>query len=264
MSIIANIMNSMSEEDKAKLGKVGTKVSTDGAHKLTIKEAYEIMSEGNKYPRFVLKCEDEEGKTIEWTGFLKQTVGKDAKTGEVKAGEYSVNGVKTYLDTEGAEYDNIRVIGQINNLWKIVGLDAAQFGAGIKPGTVTFPEKGTVAVENWTAFIGKKFTGVSNYVISVDKDGKRVWRNQELRMDALFTENGLSQAEKDAGKTEGTALEAAVKAAKADAKIANNDKANKLAIAELKVIQSGGSVPAVESMGTAPVAGGTAPAGRPF
>lgn len=250
MSIIMATMNSMSEEDKAKLGKTGTKINTDGAHKLTIKEAYEIASEDGKYPRFVLKCEDSEGKSIEWTGFLKQKVGKDQKTGEVKKGEYSVNGVKTYLDTEGAEYDNIRVIGQISNLWKIVGLDPAQFGAGIKPSTVTFPEKGTVAVESWTALIGKKFTGVSNYVISVDKDGKRVWRNQDLRMDSLFTESGLSQAEKDAGKTEGTALAVAITAAKADAQIAYNDRANKLAIAELKVIQSGGSVPVAESVGT--------------
>ena len=69
MSIITNIMNSLSEADKAKLGKTGTKVNTDGAHLLTITEAYEIASEGGKYPRFVLKMEDGEGKSIDWTGF---------------------------------------------------------------------------------------------------------------------------------------------------------------------------------------------------
>jgi len=109
MSIIMNAINNMSEADKAKLGKGGTKINTDGAHLLTITEAYEIDNQ-----RFYLECEDAEGKTINWTGFLKQKVGKD-KDGVVKAGEYSVNGVKTYLDDENVEYDNLRVIGQINN-----------------------------------------------------------------------------------------------------------------------------------------------------
>jgi hypothetical protein len=258
MSIISNIMNSMSEDDKAKLGRVGSKVNTDGAHKLKITEAYEITSEGGKYPRFVLKMEDAEGKSLDWTGFLKQTVGKDDK-GVVKAGEYSVNGVKTYLDTEGAEYDNIKVIGQINNLWKVVGLDPNQFGAGIKPSTVTFPDKGTQAIESWTALIGKEFTGVTSYVISLDKDGKRAWRNQDINMNALFTAEGLSLAEKEAGKTEGTALDVAIAAAKANASIKYNDRANKICIQELKLVQSNGTVPATESVAA------TAPAGTdPF
>ena len=118
MSVITSIVNNMSEKDKEKLGRVGTKINTDGAHLLTIVEAYEIDNQ-----RFYLKCEDSEGKTVDWTGFLKQKVGKD-KDNVVKAGEYSVNGVKVYLDNENAEYDNLRVIGQINNLWKICGLDA--------------------------------------------------------------------------------------------------------------------------------------------
>ena len=257
MSIISNIMNSMSEADKAKLGKTGTKVNTDGAHLLTITEAYEIASEGGKYPRFVLKMEDGEGKSIDWTGFLKQTVGKDDK-GVVKAGEYSVNGVKTYLDKEGAEYDNIRVIGQINNLWKVVGLDPTQFGAGIVAGTVTFPDKGTQPCENWTALIGKKFTGVSSYLISLDQAKTKAYRNQELNMDALFTAAGLSLAEVEAGKTEGTALDVAVKAAKGAAKIKFSDKMNKLCIAELKLVQSNGTVPATES------APANTPAANPF
>ena len=256
MSIIANILNNMSVEDKAKLGKSGVKVNSDGEHKLTIKEAYEILSEGGTHPRFVLKMEDTEGKTIEWTGFLKQKVGKDDK-GVVKAGEYSVNGVKTYLDTEGAEYDNVRVIGQLNNLWKVVGLDPNQFGAGIKADTVTFPNKGKIAVESWTALIGKQFTGVSSYVISADeKDANKCWRNQELNMDALFNVNRLSIAEVEAGKTEPTAIIEAVKKAKAAASIKYNDRTNRACIQELKIIQSGGTVPAVESAVTPGVATG--------
>lgn len=257
MSIIANILNNMSVEDKAKLGKSGVKVNSDGEHKLTIKEAYEITSEGGTHPRFVLKMEDIEGKTIEWTGFLKQKVGKDDK-GVVKAGEYSVNGVKTYLDTEGAEYDNVRVIGQLNNLWKVVGLDPNQFGAGIKADTVTFPTKGKVAVESWTALIGKQFTGISSYVISADeKDANKCWRNQELNMDALFNVNRLSIAEVEAGKTEPTAIVEAVKKAKAAASIKYNDRNNRACIQELKIIQSGGTVPAVESAAASGAVTGT-------
>lgn len=248
MSIIKNILNNMSAEDKAKLGKTGVKINTDGEHKLTIKEAYEITSEDGAHPRFVLKCEDSEGKTIEWTGFLKATVGKDPTTGKVKAGEYSVNGVKTYLDKEGAEYDNVRVVGQLNNLWKVVGLDPNQFGAGIKPATVKFPTKGEVAIESWTAFVGKSFTGISSYVLSADeKDANKCWRNQELNMDALFTTDRLSLAEVESGKTEPVAIIEAIKKAKAAAKIKSSDTANRACIQELKIIQSGGTVPPVEA-----------------
>lgn len=204
--------------------------------------------------------EDGEGKSIDWTGFLKQTVGKDDK-GVVKAGEYSVNGVKTYLDQEGAEYDNIRVIGQINNLWKIVGLDPAQFGAGITPGTVTFPDKGTQNCEHWTALVGKEFTGISSYEISLDKDKKKAYRNQKINMDALFNKAGLSLAEIEAGKTEGTALAAAVTAAKAAAGIKYSDRANKLCIQELKLIQGAGQVPATETVATG---NSEQPAANPF
>lgn len=265
MSIIANILNNMSAEDKAKLGKSGVKVNSDGEHLLTIKEAYEITSEGGTFPRFVLKCEDTEGKTIEWTGFLKQKVGKDPKTGAVKAGEYSVNGVKTYLDTEGAEYDNVRVVGQLNNLWKVCGLDPNQFGAGIKADTVTFPTKGQVAVESWTALIGKQFTGISSYVVSADaKDPNKCWRNQELNMDALFNVNRLSLAEVESGKTEPTAILEAVKKAKAAASIKFSDTSNRACIQELKIIQSGGTVPVAEPVSAAtPGAAAGAPV-KPF
>lgn len=252
MSIIANILNNMSADDKAKLGKSGVKVNSDGEHKLTIKGAYEVTwtSEKGTFPTFVLKMEDAEGKTIEWSEFLKQKVGKDDK-GVVKAGEYSVNGVKTYLDKEGAEYDNVRVIGQLNNLWKVVGLDPNQFGAGIKADTVTFPTKGKVAVESWTALIGKQFTGISSYEISANKDkSKEPWKNQKLNMDALFTIDRLSLAEVEAGKTEPTAIVEAVKRAKANITIVNSDKTDPSCIKLKKILESGGTVPVVESAAT--------------
>jgi len=246
MSIISGIMNSMSKEDLSKLGKSGSKINTDGAHLLTITEAYEIVSEGGKYPRFVLKMEDGEGKTLDWTGFLKSTVGKDEKTKTVKAGEYSVNGVKVYLDKEGAEYDNLKIIGQIKNLWVIVGLDATKFGTGIKPGTVTFPDKGIQNVDNWTSLIGKQFIGVTSYLISLDAAGAKAWRNQAINMNDLFTAKGLSQVEHDAGKTEGVALDVAVTKAKEAAAIKTKDKQNKLCQQELKLVQGVNSVPVTE------------------
>jgi hypothetical protein len=240
MSIIMNAINNMSEADKNKLGKGGTKVNTDGAHLLTVTEAYEIDDQ-----RFYLECEDSEGKTISWTGFLKQKVGKD-KDGNVRAGEYSVNGQKVHLTDENAEYDNLRVIGQINNLWKICGLDAAQFGVGITPGTVTFAKAGVKNVERWQTLIGKQFTGVSSFLVTLDADGKKAWRNQALNMDTLFTKTRLSQAEVDSGKTEPLAIEAAITAAKANASIEYKNKNNKICIQELQLIKGAGQAPATE------------------
>lgn len=241
MSIILSTIGNMSEADKARLGRTGTKINTDGSHLVTIVDAYEIDSQ-----RFYLKVEDAEGKTADWTGFFKQKVGKDDK-GVVKAGEYSVNGVKVFLDTEGAEYDNLRVFGQIKNLWKIVGNDEAKFGEGIVPGTVTFSKAGTKAIEKWTGLIGKKLTIVTSYLVTLDADGKRAWRNQDINMDALFTAEGLSQAEKDAGKTEPVAIDAAVTAAKANANIEYKNRNNKICIQELNLIKGAGKAPSVDT-----------------
>jgi hypothetical protein len=119
----------MSDEDKAKLGRSGSKINTAGAHLVTIVEAYEIDNQ-----RFCLKLEDAEGKTVDWTGFFKMKVGKDDK-GVVKAGEYSVNGVKTFLDTEGAEYSILKGGGKsINN----VSLLQIEFGGTAIDGNFHF------------------------------------------------------------------------------------------------------------------------------
>ena len=247
MSIILNTVSNMSEADKEKLGKVGTKLNTDGDHLLTIVDAYEITWQSPKgtFPTFVVKCENAEGKTVEWSAILQQKVGKDDK-GVVKAGEYSVNGVKTYLDNENAVYDNLRAIGQIKNLWKITGLDEKQFGAGIVNGTVQFAKKGALPVERWQTLVGRKFTGLTSCVVSLDEDGKRVWRNQELNMDALFTQTRLSQAEVDAGKTEPAAIDLAIATAKANATIAYKDRTNKLCMQELQIIKGAGKAPVAE------------------
>jgi len=240
MSVITSIVNNMSEKDKEKLGRSGTKINIDGAHLLTIVDAYEIDNQ-----RFYLKCENSEGKTVDWTGFLKQKVGKD-KDNVVKAGEYSVNGVKVYLDNADAEYDNLRVIGQINNLWKICGLDAKQFGAGIVPGTVTFAKAGVKQIERWQTLIGKQFTGVTSFLVTLDESGKKAWRNQDLNMDSLFTKDSLSQAEVDSGKTEPVAIDAAIAAAKANPSIEYKNKNNKICMQELQLIRGAGKAPIAE------------------
>lgn len=247
MSIILNTVQNMSEKDKEKLGKVGTKLNVDGEHLLTIVDAYEVTWESAKgtFPSFVLKCENAEGKTVEWSAILKQKVGKDDK-GVVKAGEYSVNGVKVYLSDENAEYDNLRAIGQINNLWKICGLDAKQFGAGIVNGTVQFAKAGTKQVERWQTLIGKQFTGITSYLVTLDEEGKKAYRNQELNMDALFTKDRLSQAEVDSGKTEPVAIESAIAAAKANASIEYKNRTNKICMQELQLIKGAGKVPVAE------------------
>jgi hypothetical protein len=241
LSIILNMMNNMSDEDKARLGRSGTKINTDGSHLVTITEAYEIDNQ-----RFCLTVEDGEGKTANWTGFFKQKVGKDDK-GVVKSGEYSVNGIKTFLDTEGAEYDNLRTIGQIKNLWKITGNDEATFGAGIKPGTVTFAKAGTKAVENWSGLVGKQFTAITSFLITLDQEGKRAWRNQDINMDAMFTTTGLSQAEADAGKTEPVAINTAIEQAKANPSIEYKNRNNKICMQELALVKGAGKAPAVEA-----------------
>lgn len=240
MSLITAIVNNMSEKDKEKLGKTGTKLNIDGEHLLTIIEAYEIDNQ-----RFYLKAEDSEGKTVDWTGFLKQKVGENNEK-VVKAGEYSVNGVKVYLDNKDAEYDNLRVIGQINNLWKICGLDPKQFGAGIVPSTIQFANAGVKNIERWSAFIGKQFTGVTSFLVTLDQEGKKAWRNQDLNMDALFTKARLSQAEVDSGKTEPVAIEAAITAAKANPSIEYKNRTNKICIQELALIRGAGKAPVAE------------------
>lgn len=249
MSIILKTVGNMSEADKSKLGTTGTKINTDGAHLLTIVDAYEITWESQKgiFPSFVLKCENSEGKTVEWSAILKQKVGKD-KNGNVRAGEYSVDGVKVYLDDENAEYDNLRAIGQINNLWKICGLDVNTFGQGIQPGTVTFKNAGEKQIERWSSLIGKQFTGITSFIVTLDADGKKAWRNQELNMAALFNKDRLSQAEIDTGKTEPVAIESSITSAKADAKIEYKNRNNKICIQELQLIKSAGKVPKEESV----------------
>lgn len=53
---------------------------------------------------------------------------------------------------------------------KICGLDAKQFGAGIVPGTITFAKAGTKQIERWQTLIGKQFTGITSFLVTLDED----------------------------------------------------------------------------------------------
>ena len=251
MSFINRTMANMSDTEKNKLGTVGTKINTDGSHLVTIVSAYEGAYEGK--PNFNVTFEDVNGKQVEWTAYLTKEVGKDDK-GVVKAGEYSVNGVKTQLNNEGDTYDNLKALGEVTNLWKSAGLEADNFGAGTAQGVVKAFGK-DITAEIWHGLIGKQVTIVTSFEISLDKDKKRVWKNQKVSGSNFYNAAGLSPMEVQAGKTEPAAINEAIKVAKAPkAQFADigygikfADQKNALCIQELKLLGSAGQVPATES-----------------
>jgi hypothetical protein len=241
-SFVNVVLGNLGEREKDRLGKGGTKINEDGEHLLTITNAFEIEN------RFVLEAEDELGKKIDATLFLTAKVGKNAD-GTVKAGKYFVNGIETQLDTEGAEYDNLRAIGQIKNLWKICGLPEADFGSGIEPGTITYSKAGTKDIDVWKKLIGQQFVGVSSYLITADAaDKNKAWRNQELNMNQLFAKDRRSQEEIDAGFPEPVQIDKVVKEAKANAKIKYSDQKNKACMQELQAIKNKGKAPVAEEV----------------
>ena len=240
MSFISNIYNNLSDTDKNKVGATGTKINKPGSHLLTVKEAFEIGADTGM-PRFVLTLEDAEGKTIDWTGFLTNKVGK--KDGVVQAGEYSVNGIKTYLSNEGDVYDNLRTIGAIKNLWIACGLDTATFGQGIVADTKVYAKAGTKAIESWTSLVGKKLTGVTSTLITLDQKGDKAWRNQKLNDKYFFNEAGLSDAEVKAGLTEPKLLLEIAKEAEANPEIEFKNKNNKICMQELALVKGATATP---------------------
>lgn len=252
MSFIKRTYANMSDAEKNKVGVVGTRISTDGDHKVKIIAAYE--GEYDNKPNFNVTFEDAQGKTVEWTGYLTAEVGE--KDGVVQAGMYSVNGVQTQLNNKGDVYDNVRTIGTIKNLWKIAGLEADKFEqANVTEGNVTAFGK-TITAPIWNDLIGKELTIVTSYEITADKkDPKKTYRNQKVSMSNLFTAAGLSQVEADAGKTEPSAINAIVKLAKQPAAqyadigygIKFSDKSKAACIQELKVIGNSGQKPEVET-----------------
>lgn len=242
-NIIQSIMSNLSESDKKRMGQGGSKVNKDGAHLLTITEAYLIDT------RFVLKCEDTEGKSIDATMFLQKEVGE--KDGVVQVGEYSVNGVMTQLNNKGDKYDDLYSLGMIKNLWTITGNAPEAFGQGMEAGTVTYANAGVKEVNHMKQLIGKQFTAVSQYEISMDKNGKKAWRNQKLLMSTLFNAQGFTAAEAAKGATETTKLNESVAWAVANPKIKFSDQNNKIAITELKLIQVKGTTPTVTNKAVA-------------
>jgi len=250
-SFIAKAYSNMGDAEKKKIGVVGTRINSDGDHKVKIVSAYEGDYEGQ--PNFNVTFEDAQGKTVEWTGYLTSEVTE--KDGAVQAGMYSVNGVQTQLNNKGDRYDNLKTMGIVKNLCKIVGTTLEEAAGTITDGNVTAFGK-TIVAPIWNDLIGRELTIVTSYEITADKkDPKKVYRNQKVSMSHLFTATGLSQVEADAGKTEPSAIHAIVKLAKQPAAqyadigygIKFSDKSKAACISELKVIASGGQAPAVES-----------------
>lgn len=259
MSFIKRAYANLSDAEKKKIGSVGTRINTDGDHKVKIVTAYEGDYEGQ--PNFNVTFEDAQGKTVEWTGYLTSEVTE--KDGVVQAGMYSVNGVQTQLNNKGDRYDNLKTMGIVKNLCKIVGTTLEEAAGAITEGNVTAFGK-TITAPVWNSLIGKELTIVTSYEITADKkDPKKVYRNQKVSMSNLFTAAGLSQIEVDAGKTEPSAINSIIALAKKPAEqyadigygIKFSDKSKAACISELKVIGSAGQAPAVES---APAGGTTA------
>ena len=253
-SFLNNLLNNLSDTEKNKLGKSGSKINMAGSHAVSVVSAFEGSYEGK--PNFSVTFETADGRNVEWTGYLTSKVGKDNE-GKVKAGMYSVNGVQTQLDNEGDEFDNLKTIGIIKNLWKITGLPEAEFGSGIQSGTVKSYGK-DITADVWTSLVGKQLTIVTSFEVSADKkDHKTTWRSQKVSMTNLFNKDGLSQFELDEGKTEAKAINVAVKTAKLPAAeyadigygIKYSDKNNASCKQEIKLIAGAGQVPKTEVVG---------------
>ena len=246
MGFIKTVMGNMSETEKEKLGKSATKINTDGEHLVTIEDAFEI--ENN---RFIVKFKDEVGKTADHTFWFKSKVAKD-KDGKVKVGNYSVNGKETYLDKEGMEYDNLQSIGQIKNLWEIVGNDVSKFGIdGVVPSTIVYPSAGEKAIERWNSLIGKKLIIVTSYLISADqKDVNKAWRNQKVDARNFFNIDRFNLDEIKAGVTVPSAIEATIKYAKDNPGIKYGDENNNACRQELQLVRNTGTTPQAETPNT--------------
>ena len=254
MSFLNKALSRMNDADKAKLGKGGgTHINTNGSHKVTIKTAYENEYEGT--PKFTVVFEDAQGKTAEWSGSLMKKIGKNSDTGEPNAGMHSVGGVQTQLNKEDDLCDNLKVIGEIKNLWTICGLDPEKFGEGTIDGQVEHYGK-TITAPVWNGLIGQSLTIVTSFELAADKkDPNKVWKNQKVSISNLFNSDGLSQHELDEGITEGKALGGAVKLAKAPAEqwsdigygIKFGSENNKACKQELRLLGAKGKAPVAET-----------------
>ena len=236
-------MGNMNNEEKAKLGKTGSKISSDGSHKVVITGCYQGEYDGK--PNIAITF-NEDGRDCDWTGYLTATVGKD-NDGKVKAGMYSVNGVQTQLNNEGDVYDNLKTVGHIKNLCEICGTTLEAVGASVTEGMVKSFGK-DIQAPIYNGLIGKSLTIVTSYQISADKDPKKpAWRNQVVSMENLFDINGLSKLELANGKTEPVAIDGAIKLSQAPAaqyadigySIKYKDLKNANCITELKLIANG-------------------------
>lgn len=253
-SFLNGVISRLNPKQQEQLGKSGgTRINKDGAHKVTIKTAYE--SEYDGVPKFTIVFEDSQGKTADWSGSLMKKIGKNNDTGEPNAGMHSVGGVQTQLNKENDLCDNLKVIGEIKNLWIICGLDPEKFGEGTVESQVEHYGK-TITAPVWNGLVGQSLTIVTSFEISADKkDSNKVWKNQRVSISNLFNVDGFSQHEIDEKITESKALDAAVKVAKAPKEqytdigygIKYQQENNKACKQELKLLGAKGKAPVAES-----------------
>ena len=246
-NFLANIMSNLSEQDKAKLGTGGgTKINSAGSHLVTISEFF--VGEYDGKPNVSIKFESADGKSVEWTGNLTSEV--QYKDGAPTRQSYTYQGQPLVNPAEKAPCDNTQTLGKIQNLCKLLGTTIEEASAACVMETVTSFGK-QIQAPVYKSLIGKSLTIVTSTQVSVDKKTNKAWRNQVVSMNHLFNADGLSLAEIAAGKTVGTAIDAAVALANRPAEqyadigyhIKHSDQSNKIAIQELKLVAGTGKEP---------------------
>jgi hypothetical protein len=232
MAFLKNAFNAMSEDQKKKLGVSGTKINTDGAHKVTIVEAFEIEN------RFVMTFEDEVGKKADATWFLTQTAGK--ADGTMKSGPFTKNGMPYEPTSKDDIVDNPMAIGEIKNLFDLI-----HFGTGkdfgdmrIEASTIVYTKAGTKDIEKYVDFIGKEITIVTSFLIVADAtDKQKAWRNQKVNTKTFFNKDGLSALELANGITEPKAIDKVVKEAQDSAEIEYKSRDSVVCRQELALVK---------------------------
>jgi len=252
MNFLANTMNNMSTEDKAKLGRTGSKLSADGSHLVSIKEFFIGNYDGS--PNVQIKFEAADGKSVEWVGNLTTEVNVDDKTGKPVKEVYRLEGKPLVNPQKGDRCDNEATLGKIQNLCKLLGTTVEEAAAAATDAPAKSFGK-DISAPTFYTLIGKQLTIVTSFELSLDKDNKRVWKNQVVSMTHMFNATGLSQLEVDTGITEGKALISAIKLAKAPKEqytdigygIKYKDQKSPICLQELKLLGQAGVAPKAEA-----------------
>ena len=244
LNFLARTMSVMSTESKDKLGTVGTKVNTPGAHAVTIDNFFIGEYDGKPNVQIAFS---ENGKLVEWIGNLVTQV--NYKDGAPTKKSYTYGGEPLINPAEKAPCDNTQTLGRVKTLFALLGTTIEAESAKAVTQTVKSFGK-ELEADVYVSMIGKSLTIVTSTELSANDKGTP-WHNQSVSMDNIFTAAGLSKLESDTGVTEGKALAAAVAvAAEPQAQFADigyrikyKDQSDKKCSQELKVLQMGNTIP---------------------